>query len=164
MAAAFGYTEAMRDAVLLRRDALPAPLAGWRAVLLCLLIALLPLRGWAWSDMAVTAGVQDVHAPQRAPGALAEVGAHGGPPPCHGHNAAGASQSATPQASDTHTPPGNAPHAGCSLCDLCHAGAMPSTDAPRWSGPPPQCSAPGWHPTPDTGRQDADGPFRPPRG
>lgn len=143
----------MRDAAILRRDALPAPLAGWRAVWLCLLIALLPLRGWAWSGMLVEAGARDLHASQSVQVALPEAATL---PPCHGHDAA--------ETPDSSPLPDNAPHAGCSLCDLCHAGAFPPAEPPRWSGPPPQCSAPGWQPAPDTGRQGSDGPFRPPRG
>lgn len=61
--------------------------------LLWLVIALLPLRGWAMAEMTVMP-VAPVHH------------AMGDQPPCHGdHQAAKAA----------------AGHAGCSLCEVCHA-------------------------------------------
>lgn len=129
----------------------PAPsrtLAAWRVVLLCLMMALLPVRGWAWTTMAV---------PTEA-----------AMPPCHGHADAPPTDSAdhavNDAVDDTPAPTTDTPHAGCSLCELCHAGVLPP-QVMLWSGEAvPPGSAPRWTPAPDTGRQGTDGLFRPPRG
>jgi hypothetical protein len=68
--------------------------------LLWLVIALLPLRGWAMATMAMP----PVAATQAAETAEAEA-----LPPCHSAMGGMADAKATPA------------HAGCSLCEVCHA-------------------------------------------
>jgi hypothetical protein len=140
----------------------PRRRAGWRLGVMCLLIALMPLRSWAWAGMAgqavasmlVATVTSDV---QPSDGAM---------PPCHGASVtqtgaeAATSADANANADTTST---HGTHNGCALCDLCHAGMLPPPTL-VWAGDLPQRGAPGWVPTPDTGRQGADGPFRPPRG
>ncbi|MGR6805478.1 hypothetical protein ACU6VI_04085 [Sphaerotilus natans] len=77
------------------------PVLHW---LLWLVIALLPLRGWAMAQMAVTE-LAPTHA-QSAP--------H---PACH-------------EAADL-PPTDAAPHAGCTLCEVCHAGLAPAAAQAR---------------------------------
>lgn len=156
-----------------RRPRLAArPLAGWRAVLLCLMIALLPVRGWAWAGM----GTQST-AWALAASASSTVTPAPNTPPCHAHDAGQVADQATPGALGTpaddtavqgsdNTADGQAPHAshhGCTQCDLCHAGVLPPAVA-AWPQARPPHHAPGWFPAPDTGRQGTDGLFRPPRG
>ncbi|TDP81628.1 hypothetical protein EV672_10758 [Aquabacterium commune] len=142
----------MRHAAPARHIARPRQPAGWRAALLCLLIALLPVRSWAWTSMAVQTAVTAATAAATA--AVAEADAT---PPCHAH--AEVASAETPSSDTTHPP-----HHGCSLCDLCHAGVLPPPMW-LWSGTAvPPGSAPGWTPATDTGRQGTDGLFRPPRG
>lgn len=127
--------------------------------MLCLLVVLLPVRSWAWTGMAVqTAMAAVADAAPRLPAA-----AHGAmpdaTPPCHAHSDAPMAQA--PLANDAQ---GHSAHPGCTLCDLCHAGVLPPL---VWVWPGASAShgsAPGWVPASDTGRQDTDGPFRPPRG
>lgn len=110
-------------------------------LLVGLLIALLPLRGWAWATMPVATWE---------------------PPPCHAsaHQAdapldaeASASADATSHATS---------HATCSLCDLCHAGVITSPDW-AWPDRQPPATAPSWAVSPSTGREGVDDLFRPPR-
>lgn len=154
----------MRHAAPARHTAPNRLLTGWRAALLCLLIALLPVRSWAWASMAVQTAVTAV---ATASAAVAEAGADtlaptqatlaDGTPPCHAH--AEVPSAEAPSSDTTHTP-----HHGCSLCDLCHAGVLPPPMW-LWSGAAvPPGSAPGWTPATDTGRQGTDSLFRPPRG
>ena len=136
-----------------RRPRLAArPLTGWRAVLLCLMIALLPVRGWAWASM-VAPGAASAQAAD-----LAAITAtqDSDTPPCHAHAPA-------PQAPQEDTSPPHTTHQGCAQCDLCHAGVLPPAVA-VWPQARPPHHAPGWFPAPDTGRQGTDGLFRPPRG
>lgn len=116
----------------------------WRVALLTLLIALLPLRGWAWAVMPVAT-------PTGSPMA-AEASAD---MPCHGH---AASPDEAPEPSPA---PAKVAHT-CSLCDLCHAGVIAP---PSWSWAPdaPPLSAPSWAVTAAQGRDGQDGVFRPPR-
>ena len=107
-----------------------------------LMLALLPLRGWAAASMtvpaaAVEASVQIAHAADPAAAAL---------PACH--DAAG----------DESTPAGHA----CTLCDLCHAAAADMPQPALLPEPLPDVS-----PRPaaarDTGRHAVGGLDRPPR-
>ncbi len=95
-----------------------------RVWIICLVLALLPLRGWAWSTMALD------------PGAISSLStAHAAPaqdtaqPPCHQVHA----QEASPDSHKGQTPP-------CALCDICHAGAI---SAGHWH----VLSAPPWAPS-----------------
>lgn len=127
--------------------------------MLCLLVALLPVRSWAWTGMAVQTAMAAVAAttawvPAAAHGAMSDAA-----PPCHAHT--DAPMAKAPLANE---PQGHSAHHGCTLCDLCHAGMLPPQ---VWIWPDtaaPHGSTPGWVPASDTGRQDTDGPFRPPRG
>lgn len=110
---------------------LSRPTLHW---LLWLVIALLPLRGWAMAQMAVPA-VATHHATDAAP---------------HCHDAG------------THQDKAAPAHAGCSLCEVCHASlGLPAT--PKLHLPTLPHAAPAV--TPITGVRD--GPpselFRPPR-
>jgi hypothetical protein len=126
----------------------------FRRIVLWILLALLPLRGWAMGDMQVS----------MATGTLAAVAsAHvaDAPPvqastPCHGESA-----QQTSDAPDESRVEAGA-HSGCSLCDLCHSVAMPTTRpmpslAPSTAGP-----ASPWAGT-DTGRALIGRLDRPPR-
>jgi hypothetical protein len=146
----------------------------WRVALLTLLIALLPLRGWAWAVMPVpTPG----HAAPGAPDQVVSAASHGAhapaatslrhaaerAAPCHGHQAttqhatADAHADAAPVTSDN---PGTG-HT-CSLCDLCHAGVIvPPSWA--WFHDAPPVSPPSWAVSATHGRDGTDGLFRPPR-
>lgn len=111
---------------------LSRPTLHW---LLWLVIALLPLRGWAMAQMAA------------APVAVAQH-VTDAQPPCHGD--AGTDSPAT------------AAHAGCSLCEICHASlGLPAVTALNLPALPHAAPAV----TPITGVRD--GPpselFRPPR-
>jgi hypothetical protein len=114
-----------------------------RAWVILLLIALLPLRGWAATGMAVPAPVAPVSA--EAAAAL---------PPCH----AGLAEDelamlAAEPAPTTHL---------CSTCDLCHAPlAVPAAELAPPSVPPSVAPAAA-HPR-DTGRLMAASLERPPR-
>lgn len=135
----------------------------WRVALLTLLIALLPLRGWAWAVMPVPVPGQDVrhaahqvhpsalhsaHAPAAA-ASLDSVAPRSAP--CHGHEASAAPDLGS--TSHAHT---------CSLCDLCHAGVM-SPPSWAWFHDAPPVSPPSWAVSTPHGRDDIDGLFRPPR-
>ncbi len=148
----------MRHAAPARHTAPNRQLAGWRVALLCMLVALLPVRSWAWTSMAVQtaqAAVAETAAePVTGASASAQPVLADATPPCHAH-----AEAPSTEAPSTHTP-----HHGCSLCDLCHAGVLPPPMW-LWSGAAvPLGSAPGWTPATDTGRQGTDGLFRPPRG
>jgi hypothetical protein len=115
------------------------PVLRW---LLWLAIALLPLRGWAMAQMAVA---------ELAP-VLAQSGVHHA---CH--EAAASLQPATDRQADT------ALHAGCTLCEVCHAGlATAATSALVLPEPPhsPPATAPPSLPP----EAPATALFRPPRG
>ena len=115
-----------------------------------LMLALLPLRGWAVVSMAMPAVVAPAvaaHADALIAGA-AEM-AEAGPPACHetGGEASGN--------------PGDTGHA-CHLCDLCHGVAADLADSTL-----PSLPLPTLQPLPtaarDTGRQAVGGLERPPR-
>jgi hypothetical protein len=90
----------------------------FRCVILWILLALLPLRGWAMSDMQVSMATSSLAM------ASAEVvtphGAHemqaSAALPCHGEAASLQADNAPESNSGTHS--------ACSLCDLCHSVAM----------------------------------------
>lgn len=108
--------------------------------LLWLVIALLPLRGWAMAQMTVAPG-------SPAPATL--YAADSAQPPCHA-DAGSLAAKATPA------------HAGCSLCEVCHASlGLPTVTALHLPALPHAAPAV----TPATGVRD--GPpgelFRPPR-
>lgn len=148
----------------------------WRFTLLTLLIALLPLRGWAWAVMPVpTSGqaapaaptdatanavLHGAHAPALTPATEAEQA--DASPPCHAH-AAAASQDLT---SSTAAPASDVRSEGhahtCSLCDLCHAGVI-APPSWAWFHDAPPVSPPSWALSAPRGRDGTDGPFRPPR-
>lgn len=121
----------------------------WRRIwLIGLLIALLPLRGWAWATMPVATWE---------------------PPPCHAsahqadaplHDAQDAAHDVAPDAAQDAA---SDSHATCTLCDLCHAGVI---SAPDWAWPDrqPPATAPSWAVSPSSGREGGDDLFKPPRG
>lgn len=137
----------------------------WRFALLTLLIALLPLRGWAWAVMPVPAlGSSALHG-AHAPAAASLHQAAERSAPCHGHQASdqhdliAPDTGASPVTTDT---PGNGHAHTCSLCDLCHAGVIvPPTWA--WFHGAPPVSPPSWAVSAAHGRDGSDGLFRPPR-
>ncbi len=117
----------------------------WRVALLTLLMALLPLRGWAWAVMPVP-----------SPAAIT-VQVEAAQPPCHGNQLA-------PNAPDTADASATTGHHAqtCSLCDLCHAGVIvPPSWA--WFHDAPPVSPPSWAVSARHGRDGTDGLFRPPR-
>ncbi|WP_290903654.1 hypothetical protein [Aquabacterium sp.] len=148
------------------------PLAGWRAVVLCLMVALLPVRSWAWAGMAVqtaVASVAEAGAETRAPTQTqTQTVRADATPPCHAHAEAPSDEMTSSAATSAQAPANgdsatHTPHHGCSLCDLCHAGVLPPPMW-LWSGAAvPPGNAPGWTPASDTGRQGTDSLFRPPR-
>lgn len=117
----------------------------WRVALLTLLMALLPLRGWAWAVMSV---------PVAAPVAVQSEAAQ---PSCHGHQVA----PDAPATDGASAATGHHAHT-CSLCDLCHAGVIvPPSWA--WFHDAPPVSPPSWAVSATHGRDGTDGLFRPPR-
>jgi len=127
----------------------------WRVALLTLLIALLPLRGWAWAVMPVATPSTSAVSAAVDHGVDARTQTPPAEMPCHGH---GASPDEAPEPSPS---PAKVAHT-CSLCDLCHAGVIAP---PSWSWAPdaPPLSAPSWAVTAAQGRDGQDGVFRPPR-
>lgn len=94
----------------------------FRHLILWILLALLPLRGWATSDMqlsmalgAMTGAVVAASSMQAAPKAQHHAAA-----PCHG-DAATTGIEAAPEPSSSH--------AACTLCDLCHSVAMATAES-----------------------------------
>jgi Co/Zn/Cd efflux system component len=90
----------------------------FRPLILWILLALLPLRGWAMSDMqvsmatsALAASSAEVVMVQAAHEMQASAAA-----PCHGEGASSQADNAPQSSSGTHS--------ACSLCDLCHSVAM----------------------------------------
>lgn len=110
--------------------------------IVCLMLALLPLRGWAVASMTVPA----VAAQAPAHVSEASVSDQATMPPCH---------EATGDAA------GTSGHA-CNLCDLCHSAAADVGSATLPALPVPTLS-----PRPalarNTGRHAVDGLERPPR-
>ena len=119
------------------------PVLRW---LLWLVIALLPLRGWALAEMAAMTTL---------PGAVMMAVSPQDMPPCH----AAPAERAMPTDADPQATPA---HAGCSLCEICHASlglpAPPALSLPRLPQAAPAL-------VPVTGAADAppDALFRPPR-
>ena len=142
----------------------------WRVALLTLLMALLPLRGWAWAVMPMPTLTQ---AAAGAPDQVASAALHGAhlpaaatlhhaqerATPCHGPQAAAehgmgdASADTSPGTGQAHT---------CSLCDLCHAGVIVPPSWAWFHGAPP-VSPPSWAVSAPHGRDGTDSLFRPPR-
>ena len=110
--------------------------------IVCLMLALLPLRGWAAASMTVPAVTMDAaaHVEQTAAPADAAI------PACH--EAAGDASGTTGHA--------------CNLCDLCHGAVADLVDARL-----PHLPLPDVMPLPavarDTGRHAVGGLERPPR-
>jgi len=82
----------------------------FRVVLVWMLLALLPVRGWATLAMQLP--------PAGNHGTLA---AHAAQAPCHDMVATAASAEAAADEGATGSVGGS--HAGCSMCDLCHGTA-----------------------------------------
>ena len=120
----------------------------WRVALLTLLMALLPLRGWAWAVMPVSSPVKTA------------VSA----PPCHAaaHAAQAASADHSGHTSDHADQHGGSLSHTCSLCDLCHAGVI-APPSWAWFHDAPPVAPPSWAVSAPPSRDDADGLFRPPR-
>jgi hypothetical protein len=117
--------------------------------LLVLLVALLPLRGWAAAGMAVSAPLSSIHA-------QAEAAAM----PCHGD--ASDSGSADEPAAPAHdASAGQASHL-CVSCDLCHAALATVAAGSVTPGPLPG-EGPLVSASRDTGRLLAGCLERPPR-
>lgn len=100
-----------------------------RCVILWILLALLPLRGWAMSEMqvnmatsALTAASAEVVSPQAGHELQASAAA-----PCHGEATSSQADNAPQSSSGTHS--------ACSLCDLCHSVAMVDTQAALSAAP-----------------------------
>ena len=94
-----------------------------RFVVLWILLALLPLRGWAYGNMqvgmaaaAVAMAAQNAESPAAAPVAM----------PCH---EAASATDARPGA-DPDADSANSGHTACALCDLCHSVALFSAASP----------------------------------
>ncbi|MEY4754284.1 MAG: hypothetical protein RJA44_1959 [Pseudomonadota bacterium] len=127
--------------------------------LLWLVLALLPLRGWAWAAMLpaeVAAAVASV-TPDESADPL---------PPCH-RTALKADGTVTVTdggiaADDGAAADPSSPHPGCTLCSLCHAAAAPADMQlpalpallPESPSVGPAAQPPGWR---------ADTPERPPK-
>jgi hypothetical protein len=111
--------------------------------IVCLMLALLPLRGWAAASMTVPAALADASVQVAT---MDDTSAHA---PASCHEAAGDAASA---------PAGHA----CNLCDLCHGATADLADATL-----PQLPLPAAIPRPalahDTGRSAVGGLDRPPR-
>jgi hypothetical protein len=117
-----------------------------RLCLLWLMLALLPLRGWAVASMALPSAAPVV-AEQRAEEARQQ---RMGVMPCHENVGSGDSE-------DTSS----AQHA-CTLCDLCHSAATVH-NAPVLPGAPVPDVMPRPAAARDTGRNAVGGLERPPR-
>jgi len=130
------------------------------AWLLCLLIALLPLRGLAHGWMATGAGLQGLGVTlvvtEAAPAQLALL------PPCHqAEQATGGVDHAVPAGAAASD--GKTVGHGCGQCDLCHSPLARAAE-PVWALSAPPCAGPIallQDPAPDA---PGAGIFRPPRG
>ena len=111
--------------------------------IVCLMLALLPLRGWAAASMTVPAAVVDAAAYFDQSAAPADVGMPG----CH-----------EAVADDSGTTTGHA----CNLCDLCHGAVADLADATLPQMPLPDV-APRIAAAHDTGRPAVGWLERPPR-
>ena len=121
----------------------------FRVVLVWMLLALLPVRGWATLAMQLS-----------PPGSHGTSAAHAAQPPCHEM----AATTALAEAAADERVAGSAggSHAGCSMCDLCHGTAAFSSQRTLAFGLrqvarlQPEADA-------DTGRALVGGLDRPPR-
>ncbi|MEW6098167.1 MAG: hypothetical protein AB1666_03170 [Pseudomonadota bacterium] len=144
----------------------------WRLVLACLIVALLPMRGWAmdgsWSRALTGAGRLAAQMPH-ADGAAPCHGAEAQPAP-HLSAALSATDMQAVQAAPDHAAPEHEKRlaaAGgehdCGKCQVCHSPAAMTVG----SATVPAHSAPG-QPVPRLrlagGRDEGDTLFRPPRG
>lgn len=122
-----------------------------RLIILWILLALLPLRGWSYSGMQV--GLAAGEAAMAAQGEGSDT-AHHASAPCHQQAAA----SETPDSGDSS----RSGHAACSLCDLCHSVALFNAAPPVGTM---QVAVTRPHPVTgtDTGRSLIGGLDRPPR-
>lgn len=101
-----------------------------RLLLLALMIALLPLRGWVGDVMAMEmpAGLSfatnNIATHADATGASGHIHVNSEAPhtPCHGHDGAAADVSADNAESHDNPGPGQCSH--CSACQICHTVAV----------------------------------------
>ena len=121
-----------------------------RFIVLWILIALLPLRGWAFSGMQVDMAAGEV---AMASQVVASGTPHHASAPCH--------EAAASDAADDSDAAGSS-HAGCSLCDVCHSVALFNAASPLGAA---QVAVTRAHPLTrtDTGRSLVGGLDRPPR-
>jgi hypothetical protein len=120
-----------------RRTTLFLMTRRWTVLVVWIALALLPMRGFAHAVMVGTGAASTSSAAQLAETIL---------PPCHGVAADAGQPSA----------------AGCLMCDLCHGVAAPVAALVAAPQSLPQM-APLAGSTLGAGRQQPDGPFRPPR-
>jgi hypothetical protein len=101
-----------------------------RLLLLALMIALLPLRGWVGDVMAMEmpAGLSfatnniATHADTAGAGGHIHVNTEASHTPCHGHDGAAADARADKAGSQDN--PGPDPCSHCSACQICHTVAV----------------------------------------
>jgi len=146
----------------------------FRRFILCVLLVLLPLRGWAAGDMqvsmAMSALMETVEASATpTPSDQAARTTHQQPvAPCHVEAAQADTYTDTDADTDTDTDtdaePQNAggAHSTCALCDLCHSVAMLAAAPLLGAHPPNTTPCLRWVGT-DTGRAWVGGLERPPR-
>jgi hypothetical protein len=98
----------------------------FRPLILWILLALLPLRGWATSDMQVSMALGTLTGAVMTATAAASTRQaapakqHHAAAPCHGE--------ASPPEVDASPEANTGSHASCTLCDLCHSVAMASAE------------------------------------
>ena len=94
----------------------------FRPLILWILLALLPLRGWATSEMQVSMAMGTVVAATAAVSTkqAAPAKQHHAAAPCHGE-ALQPDLEAAPES-------GGGGHTACTLCDLCHSVAMATAE------------------------------------
>ena len=121
-----------------------------RLIVLWILLALLPLRGWAFSGMQVDMAAGEV---AMASQVVVSGTPHHASAPCH--------EAAASDAADDSDMAGTS-HAGCSLCDVCHSVALFNAAPPLGAA---QVAVTRAHPLTrtDTGRSLVGGLDRPPR-
>ena len=121
-----------------------------RFIVLWILLALLPLRGWAFSGMQVDMAAGAV---AKASQVVVSGTPHHASAPCH-------EAAASDAADDSDV--GGTGHAGCSLCDVCHSVALFNAASPFGAA---QVAVTRAHPLSrtDTGRALVGGLDRPPR-
>ncbi len=128
----------------------------FRCVILWILLALLPLRGWAMSEMqvsmaasALTAASAEIVLPQAGHEIHATAAA-----PCHGDAASSHADNAPPSNSGNHS--------ACNLCDLCHGVVMVDAQSALSAAPAAKVQRMSLV-SADTGRALIDRLDRPPR-